>query len=399
MKISQLFLCFILFSICTISFPSAAAPVVDIDGNPVLVGVDYYILPVIRGRGGGLTLASTGNKSCPLDVVQEPLEVNNGLPLTFRPANSSEGVVHVSADQNFIFSAASICVQSTVWVLYEEESTQTFFITTGGVEGNPGRETISNWFRVDEYEGDYKLVYCPGVCSICRVRCGDIGVLVQDGERRLALTDDAPFKVCSLCSLLLISIYIAAAAESPAAVLDILGKQLRVGTDYYILPVVRGRGGGLTLSTAAGNKSCPLDVVQERLEIKKGLPLTFQPANAKKGVVRVSTDHNIKFSASSTCVESTVWKLDYEESSQKYFITTGGVEGNPGRETLSNWFKIEEYGSDYKLVFCPTLCNYCKVICRDISIFVEDNGVRRRLGLNLTDAAPAPFKVMFMKAN
>ncbi|KAI3454283.1 hypothetical protein Pfo_010946 [Paulownia fortunei] len=199
MKTTQLSLCFILFSIYTNSLLCAAAeepaPVLDIDGNKVRAGVDYYILPVIRGRGGGLTLASTGNHTCPLGVVQEQLEVKNGLPLTFSPVNSKKGVVRVSTDQNIKFSAASTCVQSTVWKLDYDESSGKYLITTGGVEGNPGRETISNWFKIEEYEADYKLVFCPTVCNYCKVICKDVGILVQDGKRRLGLTDDAPFRV------------------------------------------------------------------------------------------------------------------------------------------------------------------------------------------------------------
>ncbi|XP_057804126.1 LOW QUALITY PROTEIN: kunitz trypsin inhibitor 5-like [Salvia miltiorrhiza] len=195
----------------------------------------------------------------------------------------------------------------------------------------------------------------------------------------------------SLCCILL-SILISTATAAPPPVLDIEGKQLRAGADYYILPVVRGRGGGLTLA-ATRNETCPLDVVQERLEVKNGLPLSFRPTNGKKGVVRLSTDHNIKFSAASICVQSTVWKLHFDESIQKYTITTGGVEGNPGGQTLSNWFKIEKYDDDYKLVFCPTVCNYCKVICKDVGILVEEDGLRR---LTLTDTAP--FKLFFKRA-
>ncbi|KAJ4713686.1 Kunitz trypsin inhibitor [Melia azedarach] len=177
---------------------------------------------------------------------------------------------------------------------------------------------------------------------------------------------------------------------APDQVLDISGKKIRAGTNYFILPVVRGRGGGLTLAST-GNKTCPLDVVQAQLEIDNGLPLTFHPVNPKKGVVRVSTDLNIQFDAASTCVQSTLWKLDnFDEELKQWFVTTGGVLGNPGRETTSNWFKIEKYDDDYKLVFCPTVCDFCKVLCKDIGIFI-DGGVRR---LALSDE---PFKVMFKK--
>ncbi|KAL6493440.1 hypothetical protein OROGR_032219 [Orobanche gracilis] len=208
----------------------------------------------------------------------------------------------------------------------------------------------------------------------------------------------------TMCFLNLFSIYYtisllstpAAAAEQPSPVLDTKGNQVHSGAHYYILPVVRGRGGGLTLSPT-GNKTCPLNVVQEQSEVENGLPLTFRPVDPKKSVVRVSTDHNIKFSAATTCVQSTVWVVEQDESNNgEYLIGTGGIEGNPGGGTVSNWFKIEKYDDDddnnwYKIVFCPTVCNYCKVICREIGVLVKDG--KRVLGLT----NDTPFLVMFKK--
>ena len=181
-----------------------------------------------------------------------------------------------------------------------------------------------------------------------------------------------------------------AARPASNAVRDIDGKEVIVGAHYYILPVIRGRGGGLTLGSA-DNETCPLDVIQEQFEVKRGLPLTFTPVNTTKGVVPVSTDLNIKFFAATICVQSTVWKLEFDADISQYVIVSGGIEGNPGRETISNWFKIEKYDQDYKLVYCPTVCNFCKVICRDVGIFVQ-NG-RRRLALS-----DVPFRVFFKKA-
>ncbi|XP_028083599.1 miraculin-like isoform X2 [Camellia sinensis] len=186
-------------------------------------------------------------------------------------------------------------------------------------------------------------------------------------------------------------IFLSTANSAPSPVRDIDGKEVRAGIDYYILPVFRGKGGGLTL--ASTTQRCPLDVVQARQEVDHGLPLTFSPVNPKKGVVRVSTDLNIKFSAATICVQSTVWRLaNYEKSTGQYFVTTGGVEGNPGPETVRNWFKIEKFNDDYKLVFCPGVCDVCKVICRDVGIYIDEHGTRR---LALSDV---PFKVMFKKA-
>ncbi|CAI9114619.1 OLC1v1015377C1 [Oldenlandia corymbosa var. corymbosa] len=191
--------------------------------------------------------------------------------------------------------------------------------------------------------------------------------------------------------------------QQPDPVLDIDGKPLRTSGKYYILPVIRGRGGGLTLSSS-DNLTCPLFVAQDPFEVNFGLPVIFSPAKPTKGgAVRVSSDQNIRFDAATICVQSTVWKLSYDDGLKQYFVVSGGVQGNPGPKTLDNWFKIEKFNredgsdkkksrrEDYKLVFCPTVCNYCKVICRDVGIFIQ-NGTRR---LALSDV---PFMVQFKKA-
>nr|XP_027121692.1 kunitz trypsin inhibitor 2-like [Coffea arabica] len=191
--------------------------------------------------------------------------------------------------------------------------------------------------------------------------------------------------------------FFSSAAEAPEPVLDVAGKMLRTYLNYYILPanVFRGRyrGGGLTLS-GIGNDTCPAGVFQETSQQINGIPLTFFPVNPKKGVVRVSTDLNIKFDYPDTCDESPVWSVDnYVDPSADSFVNIGGVVGNPGSETLSSWFKIQKFGyRDYKLVFCPTVCSYCDVICKDVGITYQDG--KRRLSLT-TDY---PHRVVFQQA-
>ncbi|KAK1421220.1 hypothetical protein QVD17_23397 [Tagetes erecta] len=192
-KMKTLVLLFLFSTIALSSGQESPDPVRDTDGNLLRSGIEYYILPVFRGMGGGLTLASTRNESCPLDVVQEFQEVDSGLPLTFTPVNPKKGVIRESTDLNIIFSASSICIQSNVWMVEEYEGQR--IISGHGVSGNPGKDTLSNWFKIEKYEDDYKLVFCPTVCDFCKPFCGDIGItIMENGRRRLALRD-VPFKI------------------------------------------------------------------------------------------------------------------------------------------------------------------------------------------------------------
>ncbi|KAL6178326.1 hypothetical protein ACLB2K_049844 [Fragaria x ananassa] len=161
------------------------------------------------------------------------------------------------------------------------------------------------------------------------------------------------------------------------------------------LSLLAFRGKPLFVAVHADSDPAPVLDIKEQQEVSNGLPLTFSPVNLKKGVVRLSTDLNIKFSTSAAvtiCLNtSKVWKLDnLDESTAQRFVTTGGVEGNPGPKTISNWFKIEKYDNDYKLVFCPTVCNFCKVICGDVGIYLE-------VGVRHLVLSKVPLKVMFKR--
>ncbi|KAI3942017.1 hypothetical protein MKX01_030263 [Papaver californicum] len=107
--------------------------------------------------------------------------------------------------------------------------------------------------------------------------------------------------------------------------------QFSAGVKYYVLPVARGMGDGLALGKQLNGTQCPLHVVQAQCEIANGLPLTFTPVDPKAQVIHVSSDLNVKFSASSICFQSMVWRLaDFDESASKWFIAANGVAGNPG---------------------------------------------------------------------
>ncbi|XP_028786340.1 miraculin-like [Neltuma alba] len=179
-----------------------------------------------------------------------------------------------------------------------------------------------------------------------------------------------------------------AADAAPEPVIDTSGNKLRAGVGYVVLPAPQPPGGG-GLSLASIGEKCPLDVVA--VVDDPGLGVSFTPVNSKKGRVRVSTDLNVMFSANTGCPQSNVWKIDdYNNTTGQRFVTTGGVVGNPGRQTLRDWIKIEKYEDSYKFVYCPSVCSTCKVQCRDIGIYVDSHGNRR---LALSDT---PYKVQFL---
>ncbi|KAK9131181.1 hypothetical protein Sjap_011668 [Stephania japonica] len=175
---------------------------------------------------------------------------------------------------------------------------------------------------------------------------------------------------------------------------DTTGKKLISGADYYIVPAL-GEG-GLTLEPHNHSYSyCPLDVAHAEYDFD-GMSVKFLPVNSKKGMIRVSTDLNIKFNmAEPPCDGTRVWKLaSFDKKTRQYFVTTGGSEGNPGPETLNNWFKIEKYEGNYKLSYCPSVCKSCKVMCKDIGLYTGDATASvSRYALSKT-----PFAVMFKKA-
>ncbi|KAJ0778843.1 putative proteinase inhibitor I3, Kunitz legume, kunitz inhibitor STI-like superfamily [Helianthus annuus] len=191
-----------------------------------------------------------------------------------------------------------------------------------------------------------------------------------------------------------VGMWMANSAPVPAPVLDTKGKNLRVGVKYRVKPE-DGDGyiGGLSL-VEVRNMSCPA-VVGQAPGVDKGLWLTFTPVNPKERLIRLSTDVNIKFSGSNSCNESNVWQLKYNKALEQYAVMVGGVEGNPGPETLNNWFKIEKgkYNDSYKFVFCPSVCSDCKVMCGDINTFLTNDSEGQPLVLS--NDTYWPFSVVF----
>ncbi|CAN4085383.1 unnamed protein product [Withania somnifera] len=167
----------------------------DVSGKAVEKGSNYFILPVGgRSNEGGLDVSSIRNTTNPL-VVSQNAQSSAGGTLQFSPVDSKENTVRLSTDLNVKFTSI-FTGSSTVWTINTQLIPQRHLLTIGGVEGNPGRDTLGNWFKIDKHEDAYKFVYCPGVCETCRPFCGDIGILVEPNNKRvLFVGSDKPLKV------------------------------------------------------------------------------------------------------------------------------------------------------------------------------------------------------------
>ncbi|XVF38749.1 hypothetical protein REPUB_Repub20aG0128500 [Reevesia pubescens] len=179
------------------------------------------------------------------------------------------------------------------------------------------------------------------------------------------------------------SYFFGVANATNRAVLDIDGDELRAGNQYYILSAIWGAGGGGLALGRANDQKCP-EIVVQRPSFDDGIPVIFHNMDDNDDVVHESSDLNIEFIPirDKLCTTSTVWKVDnYDKSTSKWWVTTNGVIGNPGPDTLASWFKLENVGSfGYKFRYCPSVCESCKTSCSDIGRYTDHGQIRLALG-------------------
>ncbi|XP_060218199.1 miraculin-like isoform X1 [Lycium barbarum] len=139
---------------------NAYPSVLDTDGNPLKVGVKYFVLPSLSGMGGGLILSRVVDKNvkvCPQDIVQDPNELHRGRPVEFFPAypdKTGELILRNNPINVKFFSPSetSRCANFTVWKMDKKYK---YVVGRGklGILNN-----IRNWFRIVPYGKDYRYV-------------------------------------------------------------------------------------------------------------------------------------------------------------------------------------------------------------------------------------------------
>ena len=180
-------------------FPWDPEPLLDINGEKVFTGTPYYIVSAIRGAGGGGVSVFPTRDRCPRNIIQLSSDLDKGLPLLFSPAiENGDGLVYESSDLNIRFySQDAFCLQMVWKVNHYDSSTGQWFITRSGSAGNPGAETLHNWFKFERFgnTNSYKIVHCPKVCDSCASLCSEVGLYEIDGVRRLAIKGERIFMI------------------------------------------------------------------------------------------------------------------------------------------------------------------------------------------------------------
>ncbi|KAJ7975440.1 Kunitz trypsin inhibitor [Quillaja saponaria] len=178
---------FLLFALITTNPSVVAALVLDTEGNPVEWHRNYYILPFVWGPlGGGLTLGSHNNSSCPLYVTQEPSDFSNGFTVAFSPRISRLPFVSSSAELSIkTTGSVTTCKLSLVWK-FVPVSIRLWYVSTNG-----NSDFQNSIFRIEHYESYYyKIVFCPARSPIPTL-CKGLGIdYAEDGTRYLAIGDD-----------------------------------------------------------------------------------------------------------------------------------------------------------------------------------------------------------------
>ncbi|KAJ4843924.1 hypothetical protein Tsubulata_045284 [Turnera subulata] len=172
-------------------------PVLDLEGNPLVSGATYHVVPPAFDISSGLTLVGR-NGSCPFYVSQvietrgQPAPTVPAIPVTFTPRVATDGnIIRETRDFTAQFDGASTCVQSTSWRVGEQDpETGRRYVVVGPV---PSSDSTLGYFNIVQNDGQYNIQWCPncltGVCP--KPRCGSVDFVEEDGKRLMVLDGPA----------------------------------------------------------------------------------------------------------------------------------------------------------------------------------------------------------------
>ncbi|CAO2827754.1 unnamed protein product [Amaranthus hypochondriacus] len=172
----------LLLFFCALSI--ATAFVLDTDGEPLVNGGRYYIVPQSIGVGGGLTRTLvTKITPCFYHITRDKDETSPGIPVRisspFEITVINPGLpISIAFDDRII----DFCMRSMIWRVFADKTTGQSFVVTGGSVSRPS-------FTIEETQEDTNYVY--KIKSIVEQK--DVGIFEKDGL--LGITNEIPLPV------------------------------------------------------------------------------------------------------------------------------------------------------------------------------------------------------------
>ncbi|KAJ9553669.1 hypothetical protein OSB04_017714 [Centaurea solstitialis] len=444
----------------------------DSAGNKLLKGVPYYILPLLRGTGGGLTLSgNTNTNTCPLSVTQEPFELSYGVPFIVTP---------IFFDEDFIRQSYPVSIEADISVdpchgpkAWKVATTGGGGVTIGGVSNTP--ESCFQVVEDDVMPGlrSYQIQHCPFKCgknSTTSVSCYNVGLVsgagggqnvvaptdvifpvvfansfgtpirsspsfipigfpwlhrlliatpwrTNPGCKRVETTHELPgidsvkikvdskliesrssssysstltsraqMKLTFFCLNLVIlatgNVHFFTVA---GIIYDTSGNHLHTGIPYYILPLLHGSGGGLTLSGNTTDASPIINpkITQEPFEINGGIPFTFTPIVLHETLIRTSYPISIESVNPCSRSKSNIWKVSTARRIKGdklgfQIVTTGGEMNTP--ESCFQVVEVEMVPElrSYQIQYCPFKCGSGRIYrnCYGVGVKLGAGGER-----------------------
>ncbi|KAF3322329.1 miraculin-like protein [Carex littledalei] len=163
-------------------------PIFDTEGNELIQGEKYYIIPSNCGPEGGL-IVTQKNTTWTLFVAQDISPLNNGNPITIIPVTNTHPV-RLSSSVHIQFVSCASCLESVVWKIGDPQGAygRRHVVLAGEVRGDTGHGV--GQFRIEKVEtghGGHIIIFCPKVCKLCRSACQNVGAFIEGGKSWLGL--------------------------------------------------------------------------------------------------------------------------------------------------------------------------------------------------------------------
>ncbi|KAI4338277.1 hypothetical protein L6164_016619 [Bauhinia variegata] len=183
---------FLILSLFLVAITTNAEPVLDITGEPLIPGAQYYILPIVWGAGGGgLRPGKAGNSTNPVNVLKAFSDFDLGEPVKFTTVPKL-GLIPTDTLLHIKFEKTPEGVSSGNWITVKDLG-ETWTVGIGGPQDHEGYETLSGFFKIHKLGHAYKLSFVPYINTALSA---DIGTSIDnDRNWRLVVTSEQPYPV------------------------------------------------------------------------------------------------------------------------------------------------------------------------------------------------------------